>query len=304
MSLTYEEIENRELLYLDTIYNIALNSLKEILERFYLRIKLYGFWKKQFEESEEIKRLSDLGIGAERVFHTIFAKTTNWLPSSIPVGSNLFYECNDVFINVDIKSVYVENSWDYLGVAEVGERQTSYPMQTSWGASEKFTPQLPFYYEISDNKKPCLSYILQIIHIDIDKILENRYDPNAIAFILLAIPNGLLYEKYGEEIIEEPKSYHCKKGKRYRPANFRYAYHKYPWFAELKERCIESYRVRMIFNKNYFDKEFETMYKFNERLKLKMRPENITQLPVDIVKKITTTFIKVDEKLELTKYVG
>jgi hypothetical protein len=138
MSLTWEEIENLESHYLDKIHNITLENLKEILERFYLRIKLYEFWKKQFEEGEEIKRLSDLGIGAERVFHTIFAKTTDWLPSSIPVGSNLFYECNEVFINVDIESVYVENGWDYLGVAEVGERQTSYPMQNTWGASEKF----------------------------------------------------------------------------------------------------------------------------------------------------------------------
>jgi hypothetical protein len=303
MPLPHEGLESLELQYLNEIYDIMLRNLNEILERFHLRIKLYNFWKKQFAGSEEIKRLSDLGIGAERVFHTMFAKTTDWLPSSIPVGSNLFYECNNAFINIDIKSVYVENSWDYLGVAEVGERQTSYPMQNTWGAKERFTPQLPFYYEINNVKKPCLSYILQIIHIDIDKILENKYDPNAIAFIFLAVPNGLLYEKYGEMIIEEPKVYHQKNGRRHRPANFRYAYYKCPWFTELKERGIEKYRIRIVFNANYFDKEFETKYKFNEKLTLKMRPENITRLPLSIAKENTTVFKKVNEKIILTNYV-
>jgi hypothetical protein len=302
MTIPREKIESLELRYLNIIYNITSQNLKEILDRFYLRIKLYSSWKKQFAESEEVKRLSDLGIGAERVFHTIFAKTTNWLPSSIPVGSNLFYECDDAFINIDIKSVYVENSWDYLGVAEVGERQTSYPMQNTWGATEKFIPQLPCYYEINDNKKICLSYILQIIHIDIDKILEGKHDPNAIALILLAVPNGLLYKKYGEKIIEEPKSYHYKKGKRYRPANFRYAYHNCPWFVELKEKGNEAFRVRIIFNKKYFNKKFETKYKYNKKLKLRMLPENVTKLPLDMVKRNTIVFEKVDAELKLTNY--
>jgi len=146
MFITDEKLELLELQYLNTIHEITLKSLEEILERFYLRIKLYRFWKKQFTKSEEIKRLSDLGVGTERIFHTLFAQKTNWLPSSIPVGSDLFYYDDKAFINIDIKSDYVENSWDYLGVAEVGERQTSYPIQNTWGAMEKFLPQLPPYY--------------------------------------------------------------------------------------------------------------------------------------------------------------
>jgi len=302
MPLTDEGLETLELLFLNTIHDITLKYLQEILERFYLRIKLYSFWKKQFTSSEEIKRLSDLGVGAERVFHTIFAKSTNWSPSSIPVGSNLFYESDKAFVNVDIKSIYVENSWDYLGVSEVGERQTSYPMQNTWGAKEKFMPQLPVYYEINDKQKPCLTYIIQIIHVDIDRILEKKYDPNAIAFILLAVPNGLLYEKYGEKIIEEPKSYHQKEGRRYRPANFRYAYYSYPWFAELKTKGIEQYRVRVAFNGNYLGKRFATKYKFNEELIVEMLPEKVTKMPYDIAKKTTTIFRKTDDKTILTNY--
>jgi len=290
MSLTKEELETIELKYLSTIYEIILKRLQKILERFYLRVKIYDFWKKQFKKSEEIKRLSDLGVGAERVFHSVFAWETDWLPSSIPVGSNLFYESNEAFINIDVKSVYVENSWDYLGVAEVGDRQTSYPMQNTWGAEEKFMPQLPFYYEINAIKKPCLTYILQIIHVDIDEILKKRYDANAIAFILLAVPNGLLYNEYDEDIIEEPKSYHQKSGKRYRPANFRYAYHKCPWFATLKKKGIEEYRIRAIFNENYFNKIFVTKYKYNQKRVLKILPEKVTLLKYDFVKKTSTVF--------------
>jgi len=297
-----EELEKLELSYLNKIYDVILKELHEVLDRFYSRIKLYDFWQKQFMTSEEIKRLSDLGVGAERVLHTIFARCTDWQPSSIPVGSNLFYETDDAFINIDIKSVYVENSWDYLGVAEVGERQTSYPMKNLWGAKEKFEPQLPVYYEINDEKKPCLTYILQIIHVDIDEIVSKKYDPHAIAFILLAIPNGLLYEEYGEEIIDEPKSYHQKSGQRYRPANFRYAYHRCPWFILLKKINIEEYRVRTIFNANYFNKIFVTRHKYNKKLVLKILPEKLTLLGKNIVKRVTTVFEVTNGKIVLKNY--
>jgi hypothetical protein len=302
MSLTGESLETLELRYLNKIWDILLKYLPEILDRFYSRIKLHSFWEKQFAGGEEIKRLSDLSVGAERVFHTIFAKNTDWSPSSIPVGSNLFYESDEVFLNVDIKSVYVENSWDYLGVAEVGERQTSYPMQNTWGASTKFFPQLPSYYEANNARKPSLTYIMQIIHLDIDRILEGKYDPNAIAFVLLAVPNGLLYEKYGEKIIEEPKTYHQKDGVRYRPANFRYAYHNCPWFVELKQKGIEQFRVRVAFNKNYLGKEFLTKYKFNEKLIVKMLPEKITLMSSDIIKKISSIFERTHDKTIVTDY--
>ena len=302
MPLANEKLERLELDYLNTIYAMILSHLQDILQRFYLRIKLYDFWKRQFRESEELKRLSDLGVGAERVFHTIFARRTDWLPSSIPVGSNLFYETEGAFINIDIKSVYVENSWDYFGAAEVGERQTSYSMQHTWGALEKFVPQLPPYYELDGMEKPCLTYIMQIIHVDIDQILEKKYDPNLIALILLCVPNGLLYREYEEKIIEEPKSYHTKKGKRYRPANFRYAYHNHPNFAALKSGDIEEYRVRTIFNKKYFGKKFETVYKYRQRLVVTMLPEEITQLPCSIVAKITKSFEKINNEVVLREY--
>ena len=304
MPMTEEKLEMLELHYLNTIYEITLKCLPEILERFYLRIKLYSFWKRQFTKGEEIKRLSDLGVGTERVFHSLFARKTNWLPSSIPVGSNLFYYDSDAFINIDIKSDYVENSWDYLGVAEVGERQTSYAIQNTWGAKEKFMPQLPIHYEIDNKEKPCLTYILQIIHVDIDQILQKKYDPNAIALILLAIPNGLLYERYGEKIIEEPKSYHQKEGKRHSPANFRYAYYKDPWFAVLRKKGLEEYRCRVIFNKKYFGEKFETTYKYLKRLLVVMSPENVTLLPNEIVKKVTTVFEKMNDEVVLTDYKG
>jgi len=302
MPLNNEKLEMLELQSLNKIYQITLKHLNEILERFYSRIKLYRFWKKQFIKSEEIKRLSDLGVGAERVFHNIFARTTNWLPSSIPVGSNLFYESDKAFINIDIKSVYVENSWDYLGVAAVGERQTSYAMQETWEAEEKFMPQLPHYYEINDMKKPCLTYILQIIHVDIDRMLEKNYDRNAIALILLAVPNGSLYKEYGENIIEEPKSYHQKKGKRYRPANFRYAYYKNPFFAVLKKKDMEEHRVRVLFNRGYFGEKFLTAWKYRKERIVKMLPEEVTQLSSNIVKKLTTVFEKRNEKITCTDY--
>lgn len=302
MSLDIRTLEKLELKYLDVIYETATANLKEILDRFYLRIKAYEFWKKQHLVGEEIKRLSDLGVGAERVFHHLFARDTNWLPCSIPVGSDLFYENEEAFINIDIKSDYVENSWDYLGVAEVGERQTSYRMQNKWGAKAKFLPQLPPYYKIGEVKKPCLTFIIQIIHVDIDHIVKKKYDPNFIALIVLAIPNQLLYERYKEKIIEEPKSYHKKAGKRYRAANFRFAYHKYPWFAALKTKFSAECRFRLLFNEKYLGKSFVTAYKFNNKLTLKMLPEKVTQIKKSVVKTATHLFEKKERKVLLVDY--
>jgi hypothetical protein len=301
-TLSLATLEELELKYLNIIQDIVSENIKEILDRFYLRIRLYDFWMKELAGGEEMKRLSDLGVGAERIFHSIFAKRTDWLPCSIPVGSDLFFENDEAFINIDVKTDYIENSWDYLGVAEVGERQTSYGIQDKWGAQEKFKPQLPPFYEIATIKKPCLTYIMQIIHVDIDQILEKKYDPNIVAEILLAVPNGLLYDKYKEEIVEEPKTYHTKKGSRYRPANFRYAYYKYPWFATLKEKGNEVCRLRVLFNRNYFGKSFETTYKYNERIVLKMLPEEVTKLKKDDIKKATTVFEKTNNDIALGTY--
>lgn len=177
-------------------------------------------------------------------------------------------------------------------------------MQKTWGSEEKFIPQLPNYYEIDDTRKPCLTYIMQIIHVDIDRILEKNYDRNAIALILLAVPNGLLYKEYGENIMEEPKSYHKRKGKRYRPANFRYAYYRYPSFGVLKKKGTQEYRVRVVFNKRYSGEKFLTTWKYNKRRTVVMLPKEVTQLSEDVVQKLTTVFKKKDSKIIVTKLQG
>lgn len=132
-------IEYKEYRYLIEIEGIIKEKLKFILERFKSRFNTYEYWAPLLET--EKKRLTDLGVGAERVFNHVIvsAMSREWLPVPIPFGSNLFFEAGDVYINIDIKTAYLDNPRDYHGCVEVGEAQTSYPMKKKYGAKEEFS---------------------------------------------------------------------------------------------------------------------------------------------------------------------
>ena len=244
MSIELKELDN-----LNLITQVVKSKLNFILERFRSRFDTYHVWAPLMVT--EVKRLTDLGTGAERVFNFIICRHIGdkWSPVSIPFGSNLFFESEDVFINVDVKTVYADNTRDYGGLVEVGEAQTTYPMEDKWWSSERFDPKLKPFYEVGGKRKYCLTYIIQLISAKPEDVLERGLDLNPVALNVISVPNGLLYNVYGEEIVGHPKSYHTKKGKRLRPANFRYYFHREPRFKLLKQEC--AYRIRLLFNKNY-----------------------------------------------------
>jgi hypothetical protein len=249
MEEEYTSIELKELKNLNLIKQVVEGELNFILERFRSRFATYRTWAPLMVT--ELKRLTDLGTGAERVFNFVICRHMGdkWSPVSIPFGSNLFFESEDAFINIDVKTVYADNTRDYGGLVEVGEAQTTYLMKNKWGCLKRFDPKLKPFYEVGDVRKPCLTYIIQEIHVKPEDVIEKRLDANPVALNIISVPNGLLYDVYGERIVGYPKSYHYKKKRRFSPANFRYYYHKEPRFKLLKEEC--AYKIRMFFNKNY-----------------------------------------------------
>jgi len=248
-----EELEYR---YLKTLDEAIKSNLNYIIERFKSRFQIYEYWIRYFKSETSKKRLTDLGVGAERVFWKFISSMfADWQPIPIYIGSNLFLETQDAFINIDIKTVYVDNLRDYAGLVEVGEAQTSYPMKKTYGASQQFQPKISMYYEVKGIIKYSLAFFIQIIYEKPEIIVEKKLDEGPIALILISMPNGLLYEVYGDDIVGYPKSYRSKETKdgrrlRERPANYRYFYSKSPCYKLLHDYPC-NYRLRIYFNSKY-----------------------------------------------------
>ncbi len=243
-------IEELEYKYLNELHNVIRDNICNISESFARRFDLYNYWKEYLET--EKKRLTDLGIGAERVFWKLIAeKFKCWIPVPVFIGSNLFFETKDAFINIDIKTAYIDNERDYVGVVEVGDAQTSYPMKNKYGAQEEFKPKMKTFYVINDKKKYSLAYFIQVLYEKPEKIMKNNLDKGPVAIVLISMPNGELYNIYGEKIVGYPKSYKTQKGIRMRPMNYRYFYTKIPHFICLPDNTPCKYRFRVYFNKKY-----------------------------------------------------
>jgi tryptophanase len=131
-------VERLEYSYLNTIDYVIKNKIKYITERFATRFDIYNYWKDVF--ITEKKRITDLGTGAERVFwKVILDELKNWHPVALYLGSNLFFETEEAYINIDIKTVYIDNIRDLGGLVEVGDAQTSYPMKKKISSEREFS---------------------------------------------------------------------------------------------------------------------------------------------------------------------
>jgi len=219
-----EEIEKKYFQYFLTFMTANLNPIIEGLNS---RIKILNDWYQNFIETAGThrKQPSDLDTGAERIFHHFFSSILH-IPNSSPIGSDLMFEVYDAFIHVEIKTSLIDNPADYKGKINIAINQTSYRVK------KVISPNLPQYYSPKGNsKKPCLTYIIEIVH--------EHAKPNIKALKLVCIPNGQLYSLYGKSIIGGGKT----KGK-----SFRYVYSAEPHFKLLSEHYNEKiFRVELIY---------------------------------------------------------
>jgi hypothetical protein len=235
-----EEIEREYFKYILTFLRANLNPIIAGLNS---RIKILNDWYEKFVKTARSGyKASDLDVGAERVFHHFFASILS-LPNSSPLGSDLMFEAPDALIHIEVKTALIDNPADYKGKINIAINQTSYEIKGL------FTPNLPQYYNPKGNdNKPCLTYIIQIVH--------EHAKPNIKALKLVCIPNGQLYSHYGKGIFKSGKAGYAK-GK-----DFRYSYSTEPYFKLLSERYkVKMFRVELI----YLGKE--------------LKPEDITNLP-------------------------
>lgn len=223
------ELERKEKQYFDLILLHLKQDLSALIDGLNSRIKILNNWYDNFiKTARRGYKASDLDTGAERIFHHFFAAILRF-PNSSPVGSDLMFELPDAFMHIEIKTALIDNPADYKGKINIAINQTSY------GVNKIFSPNLPQYYRTSPKiEKPCLTYIIQIVH--------EHAKPDIKALKLVCVPNGQLYSHYGKSIFKSGKGGYAK------AKDFRYNYSAEPYFKLLSERYKEKiFRIELIY---------------------------------------------------------
>jgi len=236
--LTQIEIEKLEFVHLERIRYHFLDNCEDILKGLHSRLEIKNDWYRQFMATKKKKGEypSDLETGAERIFHYIFSQGMKH-PNSSPIGADLMYETFDSFIHIDIKTISESNWEDYKGKIAVQPNQTSYPL-----SKYNLSPNLPTYYskiferEGKEYKKLTLTYFIYALHKHASKEIYSM--------LLVCMPNGELYNVYGDKILHAGKTRN----------SVRYAFKKEPRFILLsKER--EAFRVEFLIKSRKYTQE-------------------------------------------------
>lgn len=235
--LSQIEIEEMELVHFERIRYHFLDNLEEILKGLHSRLEIKNDWYSKFISTKS-NMASDLEMGAERIFHYIFSQGMKH-PNSSPIGADLMYETFDAFIHIDIKTISDSNWNDYKGKIAVQPNQTSYSL-------DKFnlSPNLPTCYSKTFKKeentyyKPTLTYFIYILHKHASKEI--------FSILLVCMPNGELYNVYGDKILQAGKTKN----------SVRYAFKEEPRFILISEkRGSNVFRVEFLLKVKGFSQE-------------------------------------------------
>lgn len=192
--------------------------------------------------------ISDFAVGAERIVYSLLNGKGIGQPNSCPVGADLFFEVQDAFIHIDLKTVGASltgktNIGDYTKNIFVGTNQNSYKgyMIVNEGGEKEETreyiPALPaIYNKGKENEKVCLTYFVTIL-----------YDKDTLDTLIMSIvcmPNGELEPHYKTRVLQA--------GKNLDKTRFRFT--NIPDF-ELLDRNTK--RIKVV----YFDENMDETYK-------------------------------------------
>lgn len=198
--MTYTDLELLEQRELEKIENLLNVNFKYIVAQFDTKRKLENYWKSFYGGTTG--GISEASIGIERIMYKIFSNYGN--PVAVPVGSDLFFELEDCFVHIDIKSFVTANIGDARGNIPVADNQNSYSGKiiVRGRPSRSYTPNLPTIYKYYiDNilyQKPCLTFFIVFIND------ENTHE--ILGNFVTCMPNGLLYSSYGDRILSAGKT--------------------------------------------------------------------------------------------------
>ena len=218
--------------------NISLQEL-EALEHKYL-MKYWYFLK--FVEDEIVKgmlSMEDIRNDWQGLYGNDDGGIIAGQPNSCPVSSDLFFEVEDAYIHIDLKSVTTsegttrqDNIGDFNTCIFVGENQNSYSGTIIKNAGrpneyrEEYIPNLPtFYTKSNGDKKITLTYFVCLLNSSVTQRCE--------LISIMSFPNGKLKEHYGSRPLKAGKN----------PGKARYNFSEVPRFELLDG---EKKRVRII----------------------------------------------------------
>jgi hypothetical protein len=233
--------------------NISLYELEKLEHKYLMK---YWFFLKFVEDEmvqglqsmDEIKEdwdglyggdggTSQFDVGCERIVYALLNGKVAGRPNSNPVSSDLFFEVDDAYIHIDLKSVTTsegqssENIGDFNTSIFVGENQNSYTgtiikTKGKETKSEAYKPNLPTYYNKKNgDKKITLTYFVCLLNSSITLKSE--------LISIMCMPNGKLVEHYGSRPLKAGKN----------PGKARFNFSKVPTFELLGEN---KKRVRII----------------------------------------------------------
>lgn len=175
---------------------------------------LFGFKTKEKIQDDWIglykSGISDFAVGAERIVYSLLNGKGIGQPNSCPVGADLFFEVQDAFIHIDLKTVGASltgktNIGDYTKNIFVGTNQNSYKgfmIVNEGGENEEireYIPSLPtIYNKNKENEKPCLSYFVTILY-DKDTL-------DTLVMSIVCMPNGELEPHYTTRVLQAGKN--------------------------------------------------------------------------------------------------
>jgi hypothetical protein len=242
-----KQIEQIELKYLNKYYHFLKFAEDELLLGLKTKEEIKDDWFDKYKSG-----ISDFAVGAERIVYSLLNGKGIGQPNSCPVGADLFFEVEDAYIHIDLKTVGASlldidgksnNIGDFTKSIFVGTNQNSYKGNMIVnGKSEKpklrgYEPSLPtFYNRGKANEKICLSYFVTIL-----------YDKDTLDILVMALvcmPNGELETHYGNRVLQAGKNLD----------KTRFRFYEVPTFELLDETPT---RTKV----TYFDKNMNTKYK-------------------------------------------
>lgn len=192
VKMTLNEIEQIEYKYLKKYYYFLKFSEDEMFSGFQTKEIIKDDWSGLYGTGDrDGDGISDFAVGAERIVYSLINGKGIGQPNSSPVGADMFFEVEDAFIHIDMKTVNLNNIGDYTNSIFIGKNQNSYKgiIEKRGGITEKYNPALPtFYNKGKENEKICLSYFITIL-----------YDKEDLTIKIISIdsmPNGELEKHY------------------------------------------------------------------------------------------------------------
>ncbi|WP_314792197.1 hypothetical protein [Gemella sanguinis] len=208
-NLSLPEIEKLEHKYLMKYWYFLKFVEDEIVKGIRSMEDIRGDWEGLYGSQKGGTSLYD--VGSERIIYSLLNGKIAGSPNSSPVSSDLFFEVEDAFIHIDLKSVTTSDGIENNNIGDfntsifVGENQNTYKGVIIKNSgrnseySEKYVPHLPtFYTKKNGEKKITLTYFVSL--------LNNSTTKQCELVSIMSLPNGKLEEHYKSRPLKAGKN--------------------------------------------------------------------------------------------------